>query len=82
MARHQPGTAIADCPELKGADGRSLQCVSFTPPPGTQPGKASWEMVVYAEEAEYFLLFTVSAHDPGALSGARPLFESMIAAYK
>jgi hypothetical protein len=72
-----PGVAISELAAVSDGDGKKLRYFSYTP-----SGAGSWELVAYGEEGEFYLIFTVSGNSKAALIHAKPVFESVIAAYR
>jgi hypothetical protein len=72
-----PGIRIAELAPISGSSGSKFRCLSFTP-----SGAGSWEHVAYAEEGEFYLIFTVSSTSEAALVRAQRDFEKWVSAYK
>jgi hypothetical protein len=71
------GPVIKPAPGLRTADGKRLQ--SFTLFPKTQ---GSWERVAYAEEGEFYLIFTLSARSKQSYQAASGAFEQLVRSYQ
>jgi hypothetical protein len=69
-------TVVREKPLLSG-DGKPFQVVAFSPNAG-----GNWERVAYAEEGEYYVIFTVSSRTKEGLAQATPAFQSTIVGYR
>lgn len=72
-----PGMAATAEPPVLTADHKRLKLVTFAPSAG-----GNWERVAYGEDAEFYLLFTVSSRTKGGLERAMPAFKAMVASYR
>ena len=72
-----PELEIKETAPLTTADGRRLR--AFTCFPKTQ---GSWERVTYAEEGDFFLIFTLSARSLQSYQAAGPAFELLVRRYR
>jgi hypothetical protein len=72
-----PGLKIDHLPDLTTGDRHRLIQLGFAP-----KGEGSWERVAYGEEADYYLIFAVSAQHEAGLRAALPAFEMLVAGYK
>jgi hypothetical protein len=70
-------TVIAEADALKTADGQSLRSLTFFARSSSQ-----WERVSYGEEGEFYLIFTLSAHDKASYERRLPLYKDWLASYK
>ncbi|NUS39685.1 MAG: hypothetical protein HOQ02_11770 [Lysobacter sp.] len=68
----QNGLKFAD------GDGRELPAVRLMPGAG---GTAQWQTVAYAEEAGYFVVFSLSAHGKVDQDAALPAFQQLVRSY-
>lgn len=58
------------------ADGNALQSYLFTP-----EDEGNWERVSYGEEADYFLIFTVSSRSEEGLNEAMETYDEVVRSY-
>jgi hypothetical protein len=72
-----PGMAVTVEPPVLTADHKPLKLVTFAPSAG-----GNWERVAYGEEAEFYVLFTLSSRSKSALEHAMPAFKAMVASYR
>lgn len=70
--------AIDKAPPLPAAKGEPLP--SFLLHPIT--GEGAWDRVAYAEEGNFWLIFTLSAHDKKDYESALPAFEALMKSYR
>ena len=68
--------ATSELPVLT-ADHKQLQLVTFAPSAG-----GNWERVAYGENAEFYVVFTVSSRSKGGLESAMAAFKAMVASYR
>ena len=71
-----PGMAVTVEPPVLSADHKQFQVITFTPSAG-----GNWERVAYGENAEFYVLFTVSSRTRGGLERAMPAFKTMVSSY-
>ena len=72
-----PGMAVTVESPVLTADHKQLKLVTFAPSAG-----GNWERVAYGEDAEFYLLFTVSSRTKGGLERAMTAFKAMVASYR
>jgi hypothetical protein len=72
-----PGMAATTAPPIFTADHKQLQVLSFAPSAG-----GNWERVAYGEDAEFYLVFTVSSRTQSGLEHANAAFNAMVASYR
>jgi hypothetical protein len=72
-----PGMAVTVESPVLTADHKQLKLVTFAPSAG-----GNWERVAYGEDAEFYLLFTVSSRTKDGLERAMPTFKAMVASYR
>lgn len=72
-----PGMSVDIGSPVPTADRQPLTLVTFTPYAG-----GSWESVAYGEDAEFYLMFTVSSRTEAGLAQAMPAFKAMVASYR
>jgi len=68
---------IAEGDALRTADGQSLRSLTFFAKSSNQ-----WGRVSYGEEGEFYLIFTLSAHDKASYERLLPLYKEWLASYK
>jgi len=68
---------VADAESLVTADGRTLRSVTFFP-----RDKGNWERVTYAEEGDYYLIFSLSSRSRAGYEKATKDYEQMVRSYK
>ena len=73
----RPDIAIAEAGTVATGDGHAWRSLTFFPGRG-----GPWERVVYGEEGDFYLIFTLSANDKAAYDRAAPLFESWMKRYR
>lgn len=72
-----PGMAATVESPILTTDHKRLELVTFVPSAG-----GNWERVAYGEDAEFYLLFTVSSRTKDGLERAMPAFRAMVASYR
>lgn len=72
-----PGIAVNEMAPIRTADGKVLRSFLFVPADGGR-----WERVSYAEEAGFFVVFTVSARNQSGYKAVAPLYEQLLANYR
>jgi len=72
-----PGMAVTVESPVPTADHKQLKLVTFAPSAG-----GNWERVAYGEDAEFYLVFTVSSRTKGGLERAMPAFKAMVASHR
>ena len=70
--------AIEKAPALPAAKGAPLPSFLLHPITGEGP----WERVAYAEEGNFWLIFTLSAHEKKEYESALPAFEALVKSYR
>ena len=75
--RNVPGVEIREVKSLATADGKHFKSFAFSP-----KGSGNWERVTYAEEGEFFLVFTVSSHSKAGYDSTESTYEKLIGLYK
>ena len=70
------GITIEETDNVITADGNALQSYLFTP-----EEEGNWERVSYGEEAEYFLIFTVSSRSEEGLNEAMAKYSEVVGSY-
>jgi hypothetical protein len=74
---NSPGMAIQEVASVSTADGKKMRSFTFFP-----KGKGNWERVSYAEEGEFYLIFTVSSRSMAGYKAAASAYERLIGLYK
>ena len=72
-----PGVRVIELAPISDSSGSKFRYFSFTP-----SGAGNWERVAYAEEGEFYLIFTVSGTSSATLLHAQRDFEKWVSAYK
>jgi hypothetical protein len=68
---------VSEIAPLTTGDGQKLRTLTFFP-----KDSGNWEYVSFGEEAEYFLVFTVSSRSKSELEKALPAYHALIRGYK
>lgn len=77
ILKRTPNYEVKAGKALLSRDGQRLQVVNFTP-----RGDGNWERVAYGEEADYWLLFVLSARSKKSFDAAAKPFEGMVWKYR
>jgi len=72
-----PGVEVKELAPIAVGAGSKFRYFSFTP---KQQG--SFELVAYADDPEFYLIFTLSGKTPADLEKARSAFEKMVSTYQ
>lgn len=74
---HGPALTVSKNQALRTVDGRTLASFAFVP-----RKEGNWEHVTYAEEGDYYLIFTLSARDKASYERLMPLYTSWMEHYR
>lgn len=72
-----PGIVITEAKATKTGDGRTLRSFTFFP-----KNEGNWEQVSYGEEADYYLIFTISSRSRAGFAEMFNVYEQYIGHYK
>jgi hypothetical protein len=72
-----PDTRITEVKPVKAKGGETLRTYVFFP-----EKKGNWELVSYAEEKDFYLLFVISSRSREGLTKAFPAYEQYVGQYK
>jgi len=75
--KNVPGVTITEAATLTTGDGQKLRSLIFHP-----QSEGNWERAAYAEEDDYYLVFTVSSRTKSGYEKSLRAFEELIRAYK
>ncbi len=77
LYQREGNVRVAEVEPLVTADGEAFRSCTFSP-----QGKGNWEQVAYAEEGDFFLLFTLSSRTRDGFDRARADFREFIRGYR
>lgn len=76
VKEHDASIKVSPSAAILDGDRKQLPVLMFSP-----SNQGNWELVVYGEEGDYYLLFTISSRTRKGYEQALPAFKAMIASY-